>query len=132
MTTVSRRAYATRRGCSEAAVRKALSRGRITLAPDGRIDPVKADREWRAHTDPARSHRAQAAAKRVKVVSDYGENLLIEIESSDSDRWEFGPESATHTVQQIADCHRVTPAVGAGRVADIDIGQRQAVRVSAH
>lgn len=51
---MSRRAYAAHRGVSEAAVRKAIASGRISLEPDGTIDPVKADAEWDRHTDPSK------------------------------------------------------------------------------
>jgi hypothetical protein len=44
--TLSRRAYARHRGCSEKAVRKALQAERIGLEPDGQIDPTKADALW--------------------------------------------------------------------------------------
>jgi len=37
---LSRRKYAEHRGVSEKAVRKAIASGRITLEPDGTIDPV--------------------------------------------------------------------------------------------
>ena len=50
---LSRRKYATRRGVSEKAVRKAIAAGRITVEADGTIDPVKADRQWAAQTDAA-------------------------------------------------------------------------------
>jgi len=57
---LSRRAYAAHRGVSEAAVRKAIATGRITLEPDGTIDPVKADAQWDAHTDPAKQRGKHA------------------------------------------------------------------------
>lgn len=43
---VSRRAYAKIRGVDEKAVRKAIESGRITVEPDGTIDPDKADAHW--------------------------------------------------------------------------------------
>lgn len=51
---ISRRAYAALRGVSDTAVRKAIATGRITPEPDGTIDPVKADAQWAASTDPAK------------------------------------------------------------------------------
>src|SRR5690606_10980753 len=51
---LSRRAYAAHRGVSDTAVRKAIASGRITLEPDGTIDPVKADAQWDSQTDPAK------------------------------------------------------------------------------
>jgi hypothetical protein len=65
---LSRRAYARHRGVAENAVRKALASGRISLEPDGTIDPVKADAAWARATDPAQQRRrrepqpAEAAA----------------------------------------------------------------------
>jgi hypothetical protein len=50
---LSRRAYAKHRGVTETAVRKAIAAGRITLEPDGTIDPRKADHYWGDRTDPA-------------------------------------------------------------------------------
>ena len=49
---MSRRQYAAHRGVSHTAVGKAISSGRISLEPDGSIDPVTADRQWDAQTDP--------------------------------------------------------------------------------
>jgi hypothetical protein len=43
---LSRRAYAQARGCSERAVRKAIQRGRIKPLPSGKIDPDQADEGW--------------------------------------------------------------------------------------
>lgn len=63
---LSRRKYAEYRGVSESAVRKALASGRITAEPDGTIDPVRADMEWDAQTDPAkqRGRNAQVTANK--------------------------------------------------------------------
>jgi|GEM_PF-566843 len=57
---VSRRSYAAQRGVSEAAVRKAIATGRITTLPDGTIDPMRADSEWGAQTDPAKQRGQHA------------------------------------------------------------------------
>lgn len=46
-------AYAKHRGVSRQAVYDALNEGRIKRAPDGRIDPVEADRDWRRNTGVA-------------------------------------------------------------------------------
>lgn len=58
---LSRRAYARHRGVAENAVRAAIAAGRITLEPDGTIDPVKADKDWTAKTDPAKQRGIHAA-----------------------------------------------------------------------
>lgn len=46
---VSRSEYARRRGVSEAAVRRAIAAGRISLI-GGKIDPAVADHQWEANT----------------------------------------------------------------------------------
>ena len=58
--TLSKAAYARHRGLSRAAVGRAIREGRIPVGPDGRIDPVAADRAWESNTAPA--PRARAAA----------------------------------------------------------------------
>lgn len=45
------RGYARHRGVSHTAVVKALATGRITLGPEGRIDPTLADQQWAVATD---------------------------------------------------------------------------------
>ena len=55
---LSIRAYAAQRGVSHTAVRKAVSSGRLTLEPDGRIDPAKADRSWVQNADPSKTREA--------------------------------------------------------------------------
>jgi hypothetical protein len=50
MAVLSQRAYARHRGMALSAVQKAISSGRISTLPDGRIDPDAADREWEANT----------------------------------------------------------------------------------
>ena len=50
---LSKAEYARHRGCSRAAVTKAIKSGRISVEPDGSIDPEKADREWQANTKGA-------------------------------------------------------------------------------
>jgi hypothetical protein len=47
---VSLRAYARMRGCSLPAVQKAIKSKRITLLPDGSIDPERANQEWERNT----------------------------------------------------------------------------------
>ncbi len=57
---LSQRAYAAHRkerglpGATLGAVQKALKARRITLEPDGLIDPAKADAAWASRTDPAK------------------------------------------------------------------------------
>ena len=67
---LSRRAYAQHRGISEKAVRKAIASGRITLEPDGTIDPVKADREWDLQTDPVKRRGSPTPRSARKAVDD--------------------------------------------------------------
>ncbi len=64
---LSRRKYAEHRGVSEKAVRKAIATGRITLEPDGTIDPIKADQHWAVQTDPSKQ-RVRKSASATKPV----------------------------------------------------------------
>lgn len=53
MELLSQRAYARRRGVSQAAVWKAIKTGRIST-DHGKINPETADREWADNTDPSK------------------------------------------------------------------------------
>jgi hypothetical protein len=50
MAVLSQRAYARHRGVGLSTVQKAISSGRISVLPDGRIDSDAADQEWEANT----------------------------------------------------------------------------------
>ena len=50
MTGVSLRAYARLRGVALSAVQKAIKTRRITLNPDGTLDPERANQEWERNT----------------------------------------------------------------------------------
>jgi hypothetical protein len=56
---LSIRAYAAQRGVSHTAVRKAITLGRLTLEPDGTIDPVRANRDWVQNADPSKAREVQ-------------------------------------------------------------------------
>lgn len=58
---VSKSEFARMRGVSRRAVYKAIESGRIVagVAPDGRIDPLLADKLWRENTDPSRGGRQE-------------------------------------------------------------------------
>jgi hypothetical protein len=58
---LSLRAYAKHRGVSLTAVQKAIKAGRVTTTADGKIDPEKADLEWKSRTDPGKQRRKQKA-----------------------------------------------------------------------
>jgi hypothetical protein len=60
MTGVSQRAYARLRGVRLSAVQKTVATKRITLNPDGTIDPATANGEWDRNTFAGRT-LAQAA-----------------------------------------------------------------------
>jgi len=68
---LSRRAYARHRkerglvGGTDAAVRKAISTGRIDVEADGTINPAKADAQWAASTDKNKVRSADAIEKGV-------------------------------------------------------------------
>ena len=59
---LSIRAYARHRGVSDAAVRKAITAGRITPEADGTLDAARADAQWSRNTEAPRvGTRTQAA-----------------------------------------------------------------------
>lgn len=58
---LSIRAYARHRGVSHVAVKKAIDGGRISLEPDGTLDPEKADADWARNTEPRGPRRTRAA-----------------------------------------------------------------------
>jgi hypothetical protein len=64
---VSLREYARRRGVSHTAVAKAIRDQRITAEADGSIDPVKADLQWDAETNPAKRRGAAQHASAATV-----------------------------------------------------------------
>jgi hypothetical protein len=49
---MGQREYARHRGVDHKAVAAAIRTGRISTLPDGKIDPISADREWEANTHP--------------------------------------------------------------------------------
>jgi hypothetical protein len=50
MAMMSLRAYSRHRGCALSAVQKAINTGRISVQPDGKIDPAQADIQWARNT----------------------------------------------------------------------------------
>jgi hypothetical protein len=64
---LSVRAYAQHRGVSHTAVAKAIKAGRISVEPDGTIDPAKADAQWARNTLPSQSLNIGAKRPAAKV-----------------------------------------------------------------
>jgi hypothetical protein len=64
---LSIRAYARHRGVSHVAVLRAAKAGRVSLEPDGTIDPAKADISWERSTEPGRS---RAKPEKLKPVAE--------------------------------------------------------------
>lgn len=74
MALISLREYARRRGVALSAVQKAAKTGRIELE-GGKVDPVKADAQWKRRTDPAQQrgrNRPEAAAAPVAEAAPAG------------------------------------------------------------
>ena len=85
MATLSIRAYAKHRGGYESAVRKAITSGRITLMPDGQIDPEVADREWENNTavkknDPISENASGVTYQKSRANKELFEALLKKLE----------------------------------------------------
>lgn len=66
---LSIRAYAQHRGVSHTAVAKAIKSGRISVEPDGTIDPAKADAQWARNTLPSQNLNTGAAKPAAKVAT---------------------------------------------------------------
>lgn len=64
---LSIRAYARHRGVSHVAVLRAAKAGRLSLEPDGTIDPAKADIAWERSTEPGRT---RAKPEKLKPVAE--------------------------------------------------------------
>lgn len=63
------REYSRYRGVTLGAVQKAISSGRITKTPEGKIDPAAADRDWARNTDPTQQRETngrEGPAKRAR------------------------------------------------------------------
>ena len=66
---LSIRAYAQHRGVSHTAVAKAIKAGRISVEPDGKIDPAKADAQWARNTLPSQNLNPGASRSAPKVAT---------------------------------------------------------------
>ena len=66
---LSIRAYAQHRGVSHTAVAKAIKAGRISVEPDGTIDPAKADAQWARNTLPSQNLNTGATKPAPKVAT---------------------------------------------------------------
>ncbi len=66
---LSIRAYAQHRGVSHTAVAKAIKAGRISVEPDGKIDPAKADAQWARNTLPSQNLNPGASKPAPKVAT---------------------------------------------------------------
>jgi hypothetical protein len=66
---LSIRAYAQHRGVSHTAVAKAIKAGRISVEPDGTIDPAKADAQWARNTLPSQNLNPGASRSAPKVAT---------------------------------------------------------------
>lgn len=72
---ISQREYGRRRGVSHVSVHRAIASGRISTV-DGKIDPVQADREWRANTDQSKPrNRITGRPKQVRTPGEPSEPM---------------------------------------------------------
>ena len=58
--TETQAAFARRMGLTRGAITAAVKSGRLTLTPDGRVDPIRGVREMIENTDPAKSRAGRA------------------------------------------------------------------------
>jgi len=71
---MSQRQYASHRGVSHTAVGKAVKTGRISVLPDGSINPEVADAEWYAQTDPSKQRGPESIGQAVSTAAAHTEN----------------------------------------------------------
>lgn len=64
-------------GGTDKAVRKARDAGRISVLPDGTVDPVVADREWGGSTDTAKVRGTQPVAQQYRLDEDENQRPVI-------------------------------------------------------
>ena len=69
MAKLSIRAYAKHRGVSDTAVRRAIEDERISVTPDGLIDPEIADKQWEENTRSEYLPHGHASAERTSPIS---------------------------------------------------------------
>ena len=72
---LSIREYARQRGVSDAAVRKAIKTGRITLRADKTVDPAAANAQWRKNTDASQQRGSAQAMPSVTRANDVSESI---------------------------------------------------------
>ena len=72
---LSIRAYARHRGVSHVAVKKAIDTGRITMLPDGTLDPEQADAQWVKNTISPRSTGTAKASSRPRTLEEGAASL---------------------------------------------------------
>lgn len=99
---LSIRAYARLRGVSHVAVLRAATAGRITLEPDGTVDPAKADAAWERTTEPARDKPKQ---QKLKPVADSAVGSV-----RDTLREQGLPASGNVTFVQARTAHEIAKA----------------------
>ena len=73
---LSIRGYAKQRGVSDAAVRKAIKTGRITLGADKTLDPMVANAQWLKNTDSSQQRRNTSAAQPVSRTGEVSSDLM--------------------------------------------------------
>lgn len=122
-------------GASPAAVRKALRSGRITLTPEGGIDPTAADAAWRSHTDiHQQGRRTQArsglADDQRRLIQEQTVKLAL---ANAEKRRELAPvtlltEAAARSAKRVAAVLDGVPGAIKRRVPDIDDATLEVMR----
>ena len=95
MELLSQRAYARRRGVSQAAVWKAIQTGRISTVR-GKIDPDVADREWGQNTDPSKPRNSVIGEPKRRRQKDEPSRPM-DLDGACHTRRETGEEKARNT-----------------------------------
>lgn len=117
------RGYARHRGVSHTAVRKALATGRISAAPDGTIDPQKADRDWAGSTDPSKPLNSVTGMPKMRRVPGAPSAPIGAAGSGDAAAGSCADEGASRLASSYAASRAARESYQA-RLAKLDFEQR--------
>ena len=124
---LSIRAYAQHRGVSHTAVAKAIKAGRISVEPDGKIDPAKADAQWARNTLPSQNLNTGAAKPAAKVAPPAGATPVSMVPVANR---ELQPPLETRAAAPDYQTSRAIREAYAARLAKLEYEERTAKLIS--
>jgi hypothetical protein len=109
MPSVGLREYARYRGCSLKAVQKAITAGRITKTPEGKIDLEEADRRWIENSDPAQVRSVVSSPTGTREIQRPPAAKHVRVPSEEVDRSTF---LSARTRREVADAETAELKLG--------------------